>query len=76
MQTTKVFKNGNSQAVRLPKAFQFDVNEVEILRRDDEVILRKKKKNLREAFTLLTDMPEDFFKSGRVDLTPEERESF
>lgn len=33
MKTAAVFKSGNSQAVRLPKEFQFDVAEVEILRR-------------------------------------------
>jgi len=30
MSTAKIFKSGNSQALRLPKEFQFDVPEVEI----------------------------------------------
>lgn len=51
--TTKVFQSGNSQAVRLPKEFQFDVDEVEIFRRGDEVVLRKKLQNLLQAFKLL-----------------------
>ena len=38
----KIFKSGNSQAVRLPKDFRFDVDEVEILREGDAVILRPK----------------------------------
>lgn len=38
----KIFKSGNSQAVRLPKEFRFDVDEVEILREGDAVILRPK----------------------------------
>ena len=46
MNTARIFKNGNSQAVRLPKAYQFDVDEVEILRRGDEIILRKKHRDL------------------------------
>lgn len=33
MRTASIFKSGNSQAVRLPKDFRFDVREVEILRR-------------------------------------------
>ena len=33
MQTTRVFTNGNSQAVRLPKEFRFDGNEV-FIRKD------------------------------------------
>ena len=36
----KVFRSGNSQAVRLPKDFRFDVAEVEISREGDAVILR------------------------------------
>lgn len=76
MQTAKIFRNGNSMAVRLPKEFQFDGKEVEILRRGDEVILRKVKKSLAEAFALLADMPDDFFGEPRHDPPPEERESF
>ncbi len=75
MATAKVFKNGNSQAVRLPKAYNFDVDEVEIFQRDDEIILRKKRSDISEAFTLLTEMPADFFADGRCDPLPEERES-
>jgi len=45
------------------------------LRRGDEIILRKKRENLKEAFDLLSEMPNDFFSDGRVDPLPEERES-
>jgi antitoxin VapB len=38
----KVFKAGNSQAVRLPKEFRLNVNEVEISREGDALILRPK----------------------------------
>ena len=74
MQTAKIFKNGHSQAVRLPKEFQFDAKEVEIIRNGEEVILRRKKVSLRAAFDLLAGMPEDFFGVPRVDPLPEERE--
>ena len=30
--TTRIFKNGNSQAVRIPQEFRLDVSEVEISR--------------------------------------------
>ncbi|WP_366658442.1 type II toxin-antitoxin system VapB family antitoxin [Fodinicurvata sp. EGI_FJ10296] len=36
----KVFRSGNSQAVRLPKDFRFDVDEVEVSREGDALILR------------------------------------
>ena len=73
MQTAKIFKNGNSQAVRLPKEFQFDVDEVEVLRRGSEIILRKKEENLKFAFELLSTVPDDFYEDARKDSPPEER---
>lgn len=42
-QFAKVFRSGNSQAVRLPKDFRFDGNEVEVLREGDAVILRPRR---------------------------------
>lgn len=33
--TTRVFNNGNSQAVRIPQAFQLDVQQVEISRAEN-----------------------------------------
>ncbi|MFC5384536.1 antitoxin [Aquamicrobium segne] len=38
----KVFRAGNSQAVLLPKDFRFTVDEVEVTREGDAVILRPK----------------------------------
>ena len=35
----KVFQNGRSQAIRLPKAFRFKGNEVKISKKGDMVIL-------------------------------------
>ena len=35
----KVFKSGNSQAVRLPKEFRLDVDEVEVTRQGDGLLL-------------------------------------
>jgi antitoxin VapB len=74
--TTRVFKSGNSQAVRLPKEYQFDVDEVEIFRRDDEIVLRKKALNLGRAFELLAALPDDFMQDGREDAQAQEREVF
>ncbi|MFZ2855775.1 MAG: type II toxin-antitoxin system VapB family antitoxin [Rhodocyclaceae bacterium] len=74
MRTASIFKSGNSQAVRLPKDFQFDVREVEILQRGDEVILRRISGNLAAAFDLLAALPEDFMAEGRDDTPPQARE--
>ncbi len=37
--TAKIFKNGRSQAVRLPKAFRFKGSEVKIRKEGKKVIL-------------------------------------
>lgn len=42
MQTAKLFKNGRSQAVRLPKEFRFDGNEVYVKRVAGGVMLLAK----------------------------------
>ena len=46
---TTVFQSGNSQAVRLPKAFRFNSKTVEIFRRGDEVVLRERKRSFADA---------------------------
>jgi antitoxin VapB len=62
MRTTKIFKSGNSQAVRLPRDLQFNVKEVEILRRRGEIVLRKRPRNAGDLYRALTAirLPEDF----------------
>jgi antitoxin VapB len=52
-QRTKVFRSGNSQAVRLPKDFRVEVDEVELFRQGEDIILRKKPSNLLSAFQAL-----------------------
>ena len=75
MYTTKIFKFGNSQAVRLPKDFQLNADEVEILKRGNEIVIREIPKNLKKAFELLANLPDDFMSEGRNDTPPQERVS-
>jgi antitoxin VapB len=74
MTTTRVFKSGNSQAVRLPKEFHLNSKVIEIFRRGDEIVLREPSKGLARAFELLTNLPDDFLVEGRQDLPPQHRE--
>ena len=74
MTTTRVFKSGNSQAVRLPKEFAVKSKVLEIFRRGDEIVLRESAKGLARAFELLSNLPDDFFAEGRQDLPPQHRE--
>ena len=76
MATARVFKSGNSQAVRLPKEFRLKGPEVEISRRGDEIVLRekpKKYKGLAEALDILAAMPDDMFENIKDDRPPQRR---
>jgi antitoxin VapB len=73
MSVARVFKSGNSQAVRLPKEFRFKGKEVEIFRRGDEVVLREPARGMARAFELLASLPSDFL-SDRNDTPPQERD--
>jgi len=53
MATARVFKSGNSQAVRLPKQFRVNSKKLEIERRGDEIILREPARGIERA--LLSD---------------------
>lgn len=39
MEIAKVFKNGRSQAVRIPRKYRFSTDEVRIQKRGDQLIL-------------------------------------
>ncbi len=69
----KVFRSGNSQAVRLPKEFQVEANEVEIFRRGDEIVLRPRPRSWDQYFKHGRRFTEDF--PDRIeDHSPEERD--
>ncbi len=74
MSTARIFKSGNSQAVRLPKEFRFRAQEVEIFRRGEEVVLREKLPRLSELLSKIPPMPTDFFADGRQDPPPDQVE--
>jgi antitoxin VapB len=76
MTLARVFQSGNSQAVRLPKEFRFDVGQVEIFRRGDEIVLRAASVNGGVVFDSLARLPADFMQDGREDSEPQERENF
>jgi antitoxin VapB len=65
MKTAKVFKSGNSQAVRIPKEFQLETDEVEIRRRGDALILRPKSSSWAPLIESLVKFSDDFFADGR-----------
>jgi antitoxin VapB len=74
MDTARVFRSGNSQAVRLPKQFRFKGKEVEIFRRGDEIVLREKENNIARAFDLIVSLPDDLVLPDREKDVPQKRE--
>ncbi|TDR85197.1 antitoxin [Enterovirga rhinocerotis] len=62
MTTGKVFMSGNSQAVRLPKEFRVDADEVELSRDGEKIVMTPKTKpygqRLIEALDELSDLIE------------------
>lgn len=76
-QTARLFRNGRSQAVRLPAAYRFEGSEVYI-RRDPQtgdVILSRRPESWQEYFSLVDslEIPTDFL-TERDDRPPQKRE--
>ena len=74
--TAKLFRNGRSQAVRLPVEFRFEGDEV-FIRRDlatGDVILSSRPGSWQDFLNLVAklDVPIDFM-DDRTDTPPEER---
>jgi antitoxin VapB len=63
--TTKVFASGNSQAVRLPKEYQFRGEQVHIQRVGSAVILLPTADPWSSFRESLNEFSEDFMSSGR-----------
>lgn len=73
MATTKVFRSGNSQAVRIPKAFRIESDEVEIRREGDAIVLRPPERSWAPLFESLDKFTEDFMSRGRRQTRVERR---
>ncbi len=76
LKTTKVFKSGNSMAVRLPKDCQLSGDTVEIVKKGSTIILREIPATLGKAFELMEHLPADYYAGGRQDAPVEERGQF
>ena len=74
MMTAKVFENGRSQAVRLPKECRFNTDEVAVNRIGDIVLLIPKT-NKWSSFMQAIDMfSDDFMQDGRDGKLEQERD--
>jgi antitoxin VapB len=75
MKTAKLFKNGESQAVRLPKEFRFAGNEVFIKRVGDAVVLLPKAKSWDTLIESLAKFPADFINDREQPAEADSREA-
>lgn len=67
LQTTKVFMNGRSQAVRIPAEYRFEEDELFINKIGDTLMLTPRSSliyTLRQGAAMV---PEDFMADGRPD---------
>ncbi|MCM1577738.1 MAG: type II toxin-antitoxin system VapB family antitoxin [Ruminococcus sp.] len=78
MLTAKLFANGSSQAVRLPKEYRFSGNEVYAHKINDIVILVPKDKEWDTFMEGVNGFTEDYFEileNRRTAEMPSERET-
>ena len=74
MKTAKLFKNGESQAVRLPREFRFNGDEVFIKRIGSAVILLPKAKSWDTLIDSLAKFPDDFMTDREQPSASDRRE--
>ena len=74
MMTAKVFENGRSQAIRLPKECRFSSDEV-MVNKIGDIVLLLPKQNKWDSFMRAIDMfSDDFMADGRANDMVQKRE--
>jgi antitoxin VapB len=74
MQTAKIFQNGRSQAIRLPKAFRLSGTEVRISRDGNRIILEPLEQSWDDWLLAIEQFSDDFMAQGRDQPDVQERE--
>lgn len=75
MMTAKIFENGRSQAVRLPKECRFNSDEVLVNKVGDIVILMPKNNKWAGLLDALNMFSDDFMSDGRSENDRQVRET-
>ena len=75
MATTKIFKNGNSQAVRIPSELAYAAWDIElhIERHGDELRIRPVQRRMGDVLATLAKFSPDFMAEGRGENSEGER---
>ena len=77
MATTKIFKNGNSQAVRIPSELAYSTWDLDLIieRQGDELRIRPAQRRLGDVLGKLARFSPDFMAKGRGSNIEGEREA-
>lgn len=74
MDTAKLFMSGRSQAVRLPKEYRFDGEEVFVKKVGEAVVLLPREDSWRTLYESVEDFSEDFMTERDQPTTEDARE--
>ncbi len=74
MKTAKLFQNGRSQAVRLPKDCRFEGSEVYVRKMGNAVVLLPRQGSWDSLFEAMGQLSDDFMADGRHQPPPDERD--
>lgn len=76
MAITKIFKNGNSQAVRIPSELAYAAWDIDLVieRHGDELRIRPAQRRMGDVLGTLAKFSPDFMVEGRGDNIEGERE--
>jgi antitoxin VapB len=77
MHATKAFKNGNSQAIRIPVALAYESTdiELEIERHGDELRIRRARKSLSGVLAKFAKSSPDFLAEDRISQGQADRDA-
>ena len=75
MNRAKIFKNGDSQAIRLPKEFRFKGKEVYIRKEGNNVIISPIDDSVDRLWKTINSLSDDFNLERNQPKTNEKRES-
>ena len=76
MSVAKVFKNGHSQAVRLPKKFKINAKEVSIRQLGKTLVIQPLPKSWKDVFCEIASISSDDILPQRKDLPLQKRDYF
>ena len=76
MEKAKIFINGHSQAVRLPKKYRFNAKEVKVIQLGKSIVLSPISEGWQQVFNNLAVIPDNDFLQERDDKKPQERKYF